>query len=133
MAFPVYFSFDKIAVYYSLDFSYANYEQSRARIRRIGQIKRGVYIHLVCKDTIDEKVMAALKQKADVSKLLVDDYKKSLEDNDMEETRMLELADQLIALREKRDTVQDELKGIKADRNTGFRVAFPKSPHRRCW
>jgi hypothetical protein len=30
----------------------------------------------VCKDTIDEKVMAALKQKADVSKLLVDDYKK---------------------------------------------------------
>ena len=51
----------------------------------------------------------------------------------MEETRMLELADQLIALREKRDTVQDELKGIKADRNTGFRVAFPKSPHRRYW
>lgn len=65
-----------VAVYYSLDFSYANYEQSRARIRRIGQKKRGVYIHLVCKDTIDEKVMAALKQKADVSKLLVDDYKK---------------------------------------------------------
>ena len=64
-----------VAVYYSLDFSYANYEQSRARIRRIGQTKRGVYIHLVCKDTIDEKVMAALKQKADVSKLLVDDYK----------------------------------------------------------
>lgn len=65
-----------VAVYYSLDFSYANYEQSRARIRRIGQTKRGVYIHLVCKDTIDEKVMAALKQKADVSILLVDDYKK---------------------------------------------------------
>ena len=65
-----------VAVYYSLDFSYANYEQSRARVRRIGQTKRGVYIHLVCKDTIDEKVMAALKQKADVSKLLVDDYKK---------------------------------------------------------
>jgi SNF2 family DNA or RNA helicase len=64
-----------VAVYYSLDFSYANYEQSRARIRRIGQTKRGVYIHLVCKKTIDEKVMAALKQKADVSKLLVDDYK----------------------------------------------------------
>ena len=64
-----------VVVYYSLDFSYANYEQSRARVRRIGQTKRGVYIHLVCKDTIDEKVMAALKQKADVSKLLVDDYK----------------------------------------------------------
>lgn len=64
-----------VCVYYSLDFSYANYEQSRARIRRIGQTKRGVYIHLVCKDTIDETVMAALRKKADVSKLLVDDYK----------------------------------------------------------
>lgn len=32
----------------------------------IGQTKRGVYIHLVCKDTIDEKVMGALRQKADV-------------------------------------------------------------------
>lgn len=65
-----------VAVYYSLDFSYANYEQSRARIRRIGQTKRGVYIHLVCKDTIDEKVMAALRQKADVAGMLVDDYKR---------------------------------------------------------
>lgn len=67
-----------VAVYYSLDFSYANYEQSRARVRRIGQQKRGVYIHLVCKDTIDETVMSALRKKADVSKLLVDDYKKIL-------------------------------------------------------
>ena len=65
-----------VCVYYSLDFSYANYQQSMARVRRIGQTKRGVYIHLVCKDTIDEKVMGALRQKADVSKLLVDDYKK---------------------------------------------------------
>ncbi len=65
-----------VCVYYSLDFSYANYQQSMARVRRIGQTKRGVYIHLVCKGTIDEKVMNALKQKADVSKLLVDDYKK---------------------------------------------------------
>ena len=33
----------------------------------------------------------------------------------MEETRMLELADQLIVLREKRDAVQDELKEINAE------------------
>ena len=64
-----------VCVYYSLDFSFANYEQSRARIRRIGQTKRGIYIHLVCKDTIDETVMAALKKKANVASLLVDDYK----------------------------------------------------------
>ena len=65
-----------VCVYYSLDFSYANYQQSMARVRRIGQTKRGVYIHLVAKGTIDEKVMGALHKKADVSKLLVDDYKK---------------------------------------------------------
>ena len=67
-----------VGVYYSLDFSYANYDQSRARIRRIGQTQRGVYIHLVCKDTVDETVMDALHKKADVSKLLVDDYRKIL-------------------------------------------------------
>lgn len=33
-----------VCVYYSLDFSYANYQQSMARVRRIGQTKRGVYI-----------------------------------------------------------------------------------------
>ena len=65
-----------VCVYYSLDFSYANYEQSRARVRRIGQTKRGVYIHLVAKNTVDEKVMAALRQKADVSRIMVDDYKR---------------------------------------------------------
>lgn len=67
-----------VAVYYSLDFSYTNYEQSRARIRRIGQTKRGVYIHLVAKDTVDEHIMSALKQKADVAHMIVDDYKKIL-------------------------------------------------------
>ena len=67
-----------VAVYYSLDFSYTNYDQSRARIRRIGQTKRGVYIHLVAKDTVDEHIMSALKHKADVAHMLVDDYKKIL-------------------------------------------------------
>ena len=63
-----------VAVYYSLDFSYANYEQSRARIRRIGQTQRGVYIHLVAKGTIDEHIMSALQHKGDIAKLVVDNY-----------------------------------------------------------
>ena len=67
-----------VAVFYSLDFSYANYEQSRARIHRIGQTKKCVYIHLVAKNTVDEKVMQALKNKGDVAKLLIDDYQKLL-------------------------------------------------------
>ena len=65
-----------VAVFYSLDFSYANYEQSRARIHRIGQTQKCLYIHLVAKGTVDERVMDALKAKGDVAKLLVDDYKK---------------------------------------------------------
>jgi len=65
-----------VAVFYSLDFSYANYEQSRARIHRIGQTQKCLYIHLVAKGTVDEKVMEALRHKGDVARLMVDDYKK---------------------------------------------------------
>lgn len=64
-----------VAVFYSLDFSYANYEQSRARIHRIGQKEKCLYIHLVCKNTVDEKILNALKHKGDVAKLMVDDWR----------------------------------------------------------
>ena len=67
-----------VAVYYSLDFSYSNYEQSRARIHRIGQKRKCLYIHLVCKGTVDEKVMNALKHKGDIAKLMVDDWRSLL-------------------------------------------------------
>jgi SNF2 family DNA or RNA helicase len=65
-----------VAVFYSLDFSYANYEQSRARIHRIGQTQKCLYIHLVAKGTVDEKVMEALRRKSDIARLMVDDYRK---------------------------------------------------------
>lgn len=64
-----------VAVFYSLDFSYANYEQSRARIHRIGQKQKCLYIHLVCKGTVDEKVLNALKHKGDIAKIMVDDWR----------------------------------------------------------
>ena len=64
-----------VAVFYSLDFSYANYEQSRARIHRIGQKEKCLYIHLVAKNTVDEKIMNALKHKGDIAKLMVDDWR----------------------------------------------------------
>lgn len=67
-----------VAVFYSLDFSYANYEQSRARIHRIGQTKKCLYIHLVAKNTVDEKIMNALKHKGDIAKLMVDDWRNLL-------------------------------------------------------
>jgi len=63
------------AVFYSVDFNYANYSQARARIHRIGQRNACTYIHLVAKGTIDEKVLKALQRKEDVAKLLVDNWR----------------------------------------------------------
>lgn len=67
-----------VAVFYSLDFSYANYEQSRARIHRIGQKQKCLYIHLVGKETVDEKILNALKHKGDIAKIMVDDWRSLL-------------------------------------------------------
>lgn len=60
-------------VFYSLDYSMSNYEQAKARIHRVGQRNPCTYIHLIAKGTVDEKVLAALRNKADLAKALVDD------------------------------------------------------------
>jgi len=59
-------------IFYSHSYSYADYEQARARIHRKGQINRCLYISLVAKGTIDERVMQALEEKKDIAKLIVD-------------------------------------------------------------
>lgn len=67
-----------VAVFYSLDFNYANYQQSRARIFRIGQKNKCIYIHLIAKNTVDALTMAALKRKESLAKLVVDNPKQIL-------------------------------------------------------
>ena len=62
-------------VFYSMDYSMSNYEQTRARIHRVGQRQPCTYIHLVAKGTVDEKVLQALRDKANLAKMLVDDYR----------------------------------------------------------
>ena len=62
-------------VFFSLDYSMSNYEQTRARIHRVGQHQPCTYIHLVARDTVDEKVLQALRDKANLAKALVDDYR----------------------------------------------------------
>ena len=62
-------------VYYSVNFNYAAYSQSLARIHRIGQRNCCTYIHLVVKGTIDETVLKALAKKEDLAKAVVDDWK----------------------------------------------------------
>lgn len=62
-------------VFYSLNFSLENYEQAKARIHRIGQTNKVTYIHLITKDTVDETVLYALKNKKSVADLVVDRLK----------------------------------------------------------
>lgn len=65
-------------VFYSLDYSMSNYEQTKARIHRVGQRMPCTYIHIVARQTVDEKVLRALRSKADLAKTLVDDYRSGL-------------------------------------------------------
>jgi SNF2 family DNA or RNA helicase len=71
-----------VAIFYSLDFSFANYDQCRARIHRIGQHNPCTYIHLVADRTVDEKVLAALSKKRDVADDVVDNWRTYLKRED---------------------------------------------------
>lgn len=62
-------------VFYSLDYSMSNFEQTKARIHRVGQRMPCTYLYLVARGTVDEKVLQALKDKADLARTLVDDYR----------------------------------------------------------
>lgn len=66
------------AVFYSYDYNYANYAQALARIHRIGQRLPVTYIHLVVAGSIDEKILAALENKEDMAKTVVDSWREVL-------------------------------------------------------
>lgn len=65
-------------VFYSLDYSMSNFEQAKARIHRVSQTENCLYIYLVAKGTVDTKILRALRQKVDLAKALVDDYRKGI-------------------------------------------------------
>mgnify|MGYP001255469827 CR=1 FL=1 len=56
----------RYCVYYSHDWSLGNYDQSRARVHRPGQIRPVTYIHLLTQGTVDVTVLRALANKRDV-------------------------------------------------------------------
>lgn len=60
-------------VFYSLDYSMSNFEQTKARIHRVGQRNPCTYLYLVADGTVDGKVLNALRDKADLAKSLIDD------------------------------------------------------------
>jgi len=63
------------AIFYSLDYSYNNYDQAKARIHRIGQHRPCTYLHLVAKDTIDEAVLKTLAEKRSIADAVVDNWR----------------------------------------------------------
>ncbi|MCF6095121.1 DEAD/DEAH box helicase [Microaerobacter geothermalis] len=65
-------------VFYSIDYSMSNFEQAKARIHRVGQKENCTYLYLTAKGTVDEKVLKALRDKADLARMLVDDYRSGL-------------------------------------------------------
>lgn len=62
-------------VFYSLDYSMSNFEQAKARIHRVSQKNDCRFIYLVAKGTVDCKVLRILREKVDLAKMLVDDYR----------------------------------------------------------
>lgn len=61
--------------FYSLDYNMADFDQAKARIHRVGQTEKCHYIYLLARDTVDEKVLDALKKKINLAKMLIDEYR----------------------------------------------------------
>lgn len=66
-------------VWFSLTWSLELYEQTNARLYRQGQKETVVIHHILAKDTIDEDVMKALKNKNKTQAALIDAVKANLE------------------------------------------------------
>ena len=64
-------------VFYSMNYNMSDFDQCKARIHRIGQTENCHYIFLCCRGTVDRKVLRSLRDKIDLAKLLVDDYRKT--------------------------------------------------------
>lgn len=65
-------------VFYSLDYSMSNFDQAKARIHRVGQKHNCHYIYLIATGTVDRKILRALRDKIDLAKTLVDDYRNGI-------------------------------------------------------
>ena len=66
----------RYCVYYSVGYSLGDYQQSRARVHRPGQLRKVTYYHLVSENTIDVKVLKALGCRGDLVKSIIDDMRK---------------------------------------------------------
>jgi SNF2 family DNA or RNA helicase len=54
-------------IYYSNGYDLEKRQQSEARIDRIGQTKPMTYIDIICEDTVDERIVKALRKKVNIA------------------------------------------------------------------
>ena len=54
-------------VYYSNGYDLEKRQQSEARIDRIGQEKPMTYVDIICEDTVDDRIVQALRKKVDIA------------------------------------------------------------------
>jgi SNF2 family DNA or RNA helicase len=64
-----------MTIFYSHDYDTEDYEQMLARNHRGGQTKPITYVHLLCRNSIDIKVMAALKKDLDLAQSIEHDWR----------------------------------------------------------
>jgi len=63
-------------IYYANGYDYEKRIQSEARINRAGQTRKMTYIDIIAEDTVDEKIVKALRSKMNIaSKITGDDLK----------------------------------------------------------
>jgi SNF2 family DNA or RNA helicase len=72
-----------IIVWFGLPWSLELYEQANARLHRQGQEKSVIVHHIIAENTIDETVLVALKNKANVQNALMDAVKAKLKKTSM--------------------------------------------------
>ena len=54
-------------IYYSNNFDLEKRLQSEDRAHRIGQVNKVTYVDIICKDTVDEKIVASLLAKQNIA------------------------------------------------------------------
>ena len=54
-------------IYYSIGYDLEKRQQSEARIDRIGQEKPMTYVDIICEDTVDDRIVKALRKKVDIA------------------------------------------------------------------
>lgn len=65
-------------VYFTLPLSSELFEQSKKRTHRIGQLNRCFYYTLICKNSIEEKILDTLKKRQDYTNRLFEEEEKTL-------------------------------------------------------